>query len=98
MGGGVGFGRGSVCVRRGGVTEVGQGLGVPAELAAETADPVGRHDPNPSGAKTYCLKTKLARARLELRLPGQPPFIATSRAAALEIGTRDRQHGVRMYL
>ena len=47
---------------------------------------------------TYCLNTKIARARLELRLPGAAPFVATSRAGALEIGTADREHGVRMFL
>jgi hypothetical protein len=47
---------------------------------------------------TYCLNTKLARARLELRVPGSPPVVATSRAGALEIGTRDPKHGVRMFL
>lgn len=94
----LGRNRGSISLRRWEVTAAGQGLEVHAELSAETDDLVGLHYPNPSGAMTYCLNTKLARARLELRLPGQPPFVATSRAAALEIGTRERQHGVRMYL
>jgi hypothetical protein len=90
--------RGSISLRRWEATAEGQGLDVRAELAAETDDFVGLHYPNPSGAMTYCLNTKLARARLELRLPGVEPFVATSRAGALEIGTHDRQHGVRMYL
>jgi len=90
--------RGSISLRRWEVTGSGQGLDVRAELSAETDDLVGLHYPNPSGAMTYCLGAMLARARLELRLPGQPPLVATSRAGALEIGTRDRQHGVRMYL
>lgn len=94
----LGKNRGSISLRRWEVTAEGQGLDVRAELSAETDDLVGLHYPNPSGAMTYCLNTKLARARLELRLPGRPPFIATSRAGALEIGTRDHQHGVRMYL
>jgi hypothetical protein len=94
----IGHNRGSISLRRWEVTAAGQGIEVRAELAAETDDFVGLHYPNPSGAMTYCLNTKLARARLELRLPGQAPMIATSRAAALEIGTHDRQHGVRMYL
>ncbi|GAC1538417.1 MAG: hypothetical protein NVS3B10_29600 [Polyangiales bacterium] len=94
----LGQNRGSISLRRWEVTAAGHGLEVHAELSAETDDLVGLHYPNPSGAMTYCLNTKIARARLELRLPGRPPFIATSRAAALEIGTRERQHGVRMYL
>ncbi len=80
------------------MTAEGQGIDVRAELAAETDDFVGLHYPNPSGAMTYCLNTKIARTRLELRLPGAAPMIATSRAGALEIGTRDAQHGVRMFL
>jgi hypothetical protein len=47
---------------------------------------------------TYGLDTALARARVELLVPGEPPLVATSRSAALEIGTRDRHHGVRMYV
>lgn len=90
--------RGSISLRRWEVTAAGQGIEVRGELAAETDDMVGLHYPNPSGGMTYCLNAKLARARLELRLPGNAPVVATSRAAALEIGTHDRQHGVRMYL
>lgn len=94
----LGDNRGQISMRSWEVTAKGQGLEVRAELSAETDDFVGLHYPNPSGAMTYCLNTKLARARVELRFPGRPPVVATSRAAALEIGTRDRQHGVRMYL
>ena len=90
--------RGLISMRRWEVTAEGRGLELTAELSGETDDFVGLHYPNPSGAMTYCLNTKLARARLELRLPGAAPFVATSRAGALEIGTRDREHGVRMYL
>jgi hypothetical protein len=94
----LGKNRGSISLRRWEVTAARQGIEVRAELAAETDDFVGLHYPNPSGAMTYRLDTKIARARLELRLPGSAPVVATSRAAALEIGTHDRQHGVRMYL
>ncbi|MBS2017186.1 MAG: hypothetical protein JST00_30155 [Deltaproteobacteria bacterium] len=90
--------RGSISLRRWEATAKGRGIEVHADLAAETDDFVGLHYPNPSGAMTYCLNTKLARARLELKLPGEPPLVATSRAAALEIGTRERHHGVRMFL
>lgn len=94
----LGGNRGSISMRRWEVTAAGKGLDVRAELDAETDDFVGLHYPNPSGGMTYCLNTKLARTRVELRLPGAAPFVATSRAGALEIGTRDRHHGVRMYL
>jgi hypothetical protein len=67
-------------------------------VAAETDDLVGLHYPNPRGPDTHCLNTKLARARLELQLPGRAPFVASSRAAALEIGTLRRDHGIRMVL
>lgn len=90
--------RGSISLRSWDVTAAGQGIEVFAEVSAETDDFVGLHYPNPSGAMTYCLNTKLARARVELRVAGSPPLVASSRAAALEIGTRDRHHGVRMYL
>lgn len=94
----LGKNRGSISMRRWEATAAGKGIDVRAELGAETDDFVGLHYPNPSGAMTYCLNTKLARARLELRLPGAAPIVATSRAGALEIGTRDRHHGVRMVL
>lgn len=90
--------RGSISMRRWEATAEGRGIVLRVELGAETDDFVGLHDPNPSGAMTYSLNTKLARTRLEVRLPGLAPMIATSRAGALEIGTRDRDHGVRMYL
>jgi hypothetical protein len=94
----LGRNRGSISMRRWEATAEGQGIEVRAELGAETDDFVGLHYPNPSGAMTYCLNTKLARTRLEVRLPGEAPLVATSRAGALEIGTRDRDHGVRMVL
>jgi hypothetical protein len=94
----LGRNRGSISMRRWEVTAAGQGLDVRAELDAETDDFVGLHYPNPTGDMTYCLNTKLARARLELRLPGADPLVVTSRAGALEIGTHDRHHGVRMVL
>ena len=90
--------RGAISMRRWEVVAAGQGIEVRAEVAAETDDFVGLHYPNPSEDTTYCLDTKLARTRLELHLPGRPPVVATSRAGALEIGTREREHGVRMYL
>ena len=71
---------------------------VDGEMWAETDDFVGLHYANPDGAMTYCLNTKIAHARIELTMRGRPPMVVRSRAAALEIGTRDSDHGVRMYL
>ncbi|MDB4944058.1 MAG: hypothetical protein JWP97_3592 [Labilithrix sp.] len=90
--------RGSVSLRRFEVHAASRAIEVQAELSAETDDFVGLHLANPSGALTYLLDTKLARVRLELALPGKPKAVVTSRAGALEIGTRDRDHGVRMVL
>ena len=74
------------------------GVRVRAELSAETDDLVGLHYPNPRGAMTHCLDTKLARARVAIDLPGGRSIVANSRVAALEIGTRDPRHGGRMFL
>lgn len=93
----LGANRGLISLRRWEATARGRGLRVRVELAAETDDLVGLHYPNPHGAMTYCLNSKLARARLEIVMPGGRTITATSRAAALEIGTRDERHGVRMY-
>jgi hypothetical protein len=69
-----------------------------AELWGKTDDFVGLFYPNPSGPMTYCLNTKLAHAEVLLRPRGGRETIYRSRAAALEIGTRDPKHGVRMYV
>lgn len=61
-------------------------------------DMVGLYYPNPDGPMTYCLNSKLARAHVRLEVRGRPPMSLNSRAAALEIGTRDAEHGVRMYV
>lgn len=75
----------------------GGGVRVKCELSAETDDLVGLHYENPNAATTYCLSSMLAKARLELHVPNEETIVATSRAAALEIGTRDAAHGVRMH-
>ncbi len=64
----------------------------------DTDDMVGLYYPNPEGPMTYCLNSKLARAHVRLEVRGRPPIALHSRAAALEIGTRDDAHGVRMYV
>lgn len=91
--------RGVISLRRWEATaENGRGLRVLADFGAETDDFVGLHYANPRGGATHCLNTKLARGRLDVTLPSGESFVAHSRAAALEIGTRDPHHGVRMYV
>jgi hypothetical protein len=65
-------------------------------VEARTDDMVGLYYANPDGAMTYCLNSKLASARVRFEPKGRAPLTLTSRAAALEVGTRDADHGVRM--
>lgn len=90
--------RGSFSFRRWRFSGSGATLAVRGELWAETSDLVGLRYENPDGATTYCLNSKLASARLSITPRGGRPFVASSRAAALEIGTRDPAHGVRVAL
>jgi hypothetical protein len=72
------------------------------EAFAETDELVGLHYADPAVIKTprSVLASAVARARVELRLhDGSGRVVtATSRAASLEIGTREREHGVAMYV
>jgi len=90
--------KGSMTFRRWRFSARGPTLSVSGELFAETEDMVGLHYENPDGTMTYCLNSKLASARLSLEPRGSLPIVVNSRAAALEIGTRDPHHGVRMAL
>lgn len=69
---------------------------VEGEMFAATDDFGGLYYENPDGAMTYCLNSKIAEGRLRLELDGRAPLDVTTRSAALEIGTRDAGHGVRM--
>jgi len=69
---------------------------VTGELWADTRDFVGLSYENPDGAITYCLNSKIARGRIRLSVRGKPDVEALTRAAALEIGTKDPEHGVAM--
>jgi hypothetical protein len=71
---------------------------IEGSVEAPDEDFVGLHYPNPDGPMTYCLNTKLASARVRFQPKGSAPLSLTSPAAALEIGTRDPHHGVRMYV
>lgn len=71
---------------------------IEGELFAQTDDFVGLYYANPQGKMTYCLNTKLAHARIRFEPRGRLPLTLTSRTAALEVGTREPKHGVRMYV
>jgi hypothetical protein len=73
----------------------GRGCRLRGEVDAPVDRFVGLYYLNPSGAMTYCLNSKLARARLRVER-GTTVSSLTSAAAALEIGTRDPDHGVTM--
>jgi hypothetical protein len=74
----------------------GQLASVEGEFTAKTSDFAGLYYENPNGTMTYCLNSKLAHGRIRLRVRGRPDLVATTDAAALEIGTKDPRHGVAM--
>lgn len=74
------------------------GVRVEADVSGHAQDFVGLYYPNPDGRMTYCLNTELATARVRIELPGREPTDWLTRAAAFEIGTREPDHGVRMYV
>jgi hypothetical protein len=90
--------RGEILANRWRFRARGAAGAVEGDLSARTTDFVGLYYANPDGAMTYCLNSKLALARLSLRPAGGEPVEAVSQCAALEIGTRDPGHGVRMYV
>jgi hypothetical protein len=76
----------------------GKRVEVKGELWADTDDFVGLFYTNPDGTVLHCLNSKIAHAEVTLRIEGRPPRVLRSTRAALEIGTLDRQHGVRMHV
>lgn len=74
------------------------GVRVEGDVCAQASDFVGLYYPNPDGQMTWCLNTKLATARVRLEVPGRGPMDWKTRAAAFEIGTREPDHGIRMYV
>jgi len=89
---------GDVGPRRYGFSSESRVARIEASFEADTEDMVGLYYPNPDGPMTYCLNSKLARAHVRFEVAGRPPVVVKSSAAALEIGTRDAEHGVRMYV
>jgi hypothetical protein len=87
-----------VSPRRWSFRGAGKGASIEGEIWAETDDFVGLFYPNPDGTMCHCLTSMLARAEVTLRLPHQPSRTVRSSRAALEIGTEDARHGVRMYV
>lgn len=71
---------------------------IEGELELRDEDTVGLYYPNPTGEMTYCLNSKIARADIRFTPRGRAPMHLTSNAAALEIGTHDAAHGIRMYV
>jgi hypothetical protein len=89
---------GSISARRWTFRGRGARIAVEGEIWADTDDFVGLFYPNPDGTVCYCLNSKLARAEVTLRIEGRAPKTLRSERAALELGTRDPHHGVRMYV
>jgi hypothetical protein len=71
---------------------------IEGSIVLRTDDTVGLYYPNPNGEMTYCLNSKIAHATLRFAAHDRAPLQLTSDAAALEIGTHDATHGVRMYV
>lgn len=90
--------QGSISPRRWRFRARSRRIDVAGELWADTEDFVGLFYPNPDGTICHCLNSKVAHAEVTLRVEGRPPRTLRSQRAALEIGTRDPNHGVRMYV
>jgi len=70
------------------------------ELEVQNEDVVGLYYVNPYGSTTHCLNSKTARCALVLERAGggEEARLETEAGAALELGTTDPDHGVRMYV
>ncbi|MBW2461078.1 MAG: hypothetical protein JRH11_05495 [Deltaproteobacteria bacterium] len=66
------------------------------DVATTPAAMAGLHYENPDGSMTHCLNSKLAEGTVKLSAPGRPTRTLHSDAFALEIGTKDPDHGIRM--
>jgi hypothetical protein len=90
--------RGQISPRRWSFSGKNELVSIEGELWGENDDFVGLHYANPDGTMTYCLNSKIAHGRVTIAPRGRAPIVLTTRAAALEIGTRDPNHGIRMYV
>jgi hypothetical protein len=76
----------------------GPRVAIEGEMWADTEDFVGLYYTNPDGVMIHCLNSKIAHAEMTLTLAGRAPRRLRTTRAALEIGTRDPNHGVRMFV
>jgi hypothetical protein len=73
----------------------GKGIEVEGRMSAPKEAFVGLRYYNPPGGDKWCLNTKIAACRLELRRAGRPTeTLETANRAAFEILTDDMDHGV----
>jgi hypothetical protein len=77
-------------------TLTGEAGTLAAEAEAMLPDLVGLYYLNPDGSMTYCLNSKISRLALSFRPKHGAPIELRSEASALEIGTRNPDHGVPM--
>ncbi len=87
----VGFTHYRATVERGGVR-------LDLDIETEPEAMAGLHYENPDGSMTYCLNSKLARGSLTLTGAAPKPIRLRSDAFALEIGTKDPDHPIRMLI
>ncbi len=69
---------------------------IEGELAADDRDFVALRYDNPQGPPTWCLNSKIASGQVRFEVRGREAVLLRTRAAALEIGTLDERHGVRV--
>jgi hypothetical protein len=91
--------------RRGEVSTTGwsfaaeaEGHSVEGDVVFALGEVAGLRYENPAGPVTNCLNGKLARMEVRHQGPSGRTTTLTSRAAALEIGTHDTDHGIQMIL
>ena len=90
--------RGSVSPQSWSFSLKGPDARLDGEATATPSQMAGLHYLNPDASMTYCLNSKLATLALRLHRPGHATVELRSSAAALEIGTKDPTHGMRMIL
>lgn len=73
----------------------GPGVAAKGTISAPPSHFVGLRYYNPPGGEKWCLNSKLAACRLELRRHGRPPDVLEARhRAAFELLTDDTGHGI----